>query len=84
VVRHSGAREARVELRAEPERAWLAITDSGRGFEVEKGRREGGLGLSSMQERIRLVRGTLIVKSDPGHGTRIEVCAPLVSQGADS
>jgi signal transduction histidine kinase len=57
------------------------VADSGRGFDVERRRREGGLGLSSMQERIRLIHGTLTVNSDPGRGTRIEVCAPLASPG---
>ena len=82
VVRHSGAKEARVELRAEADRVCLVVADSGRGFDVERRRREGGLGLSSMQERIRLIHGTLTVKSDPGRGTRIEVCAPLAEPGS--
>jgi signal transduction histidine kinase len=79
VVRHSGAREARVELSAEPDRVCLVVADRGRGFEVDQGWREGGLGLSSMQERIRLVGGSLTVSSLPGQGTRIEVCAPLTN-----
>jgi signal transduction histidine kinase len=78
VVRHSGAREARVELRAEPNHVCLVVADSGRGFEVER-RRQGGLGLLSMRERSRLIHATLTVRSEPGRGTRIEVRAPLVS-----
>ncbi|MCL4787920.1 MAG: hypothetical protein KJ070_14190 [Verrucomicrobia bacterium] len=81
VVRHSGARTARVELRAQADHISLVITDSGTGFDVERARREGGLGLSSMQERVRLVRGTLIVKSGPGSGTRIEAHIPLTGGG---
>jgi signal transduction histidine kinase/ligand-binding sensor domain-containing protein len=76
-VRHSGAAEARVELRVNSGRLVLIVTDSGRGFEVEQARREGGLGLSSMQERIRLVHGTLSVGSEPGRGARIEASVPL-------
>jgi signal transduction histidine kinase len=82
MVRHSGATEARVELRAERDRAFLIITDAGRGFDTAKGRGEGGLGLSSMQERVRLVQGTLAVRSEPGRGTRIEVFVPLTGLGA--
>jgi len=77
VVRHSGASEARVELRADSDRVRLMVTDSGKGFEVERARREGGLGLSSMQERVRLLHGTLSVGSEPGRGTRIEASVPL-------
>jgi signal transduction histidine kinase len=76
-IRHSGTSDARVQLHVNAERLVLIVTDTGRGFEVERSRREGGLGLSSMQERIRLVRGTLSVVSEPGHGTRIEASVPL-------
>lgn len=76
-VRHAGAREARVELGAAPGRVRLAVSDDGRGFDVERARREGGLGLSSMQERVRQVRGELKIESTPGRGTRLEASAPL-------
>lgn len=77
-IRHSGAAEAVVELRAEPDRILLTVSDTGSGFDVERARREGGLGLSSMQERVRLLHGTLAVTSAPGQGTRIEVSVPWV------
>lgn len=76
-VRHSGAQEARVELRADVDRLFLTVSDAGRGFDAARAQRESGLGLSSMQERVRLVQGTWSVRSEPGHGTRVEVCAPL-------
>jgi signal transduction histidine kinase len=75
-VRHGGTSEARVELRAEPDRLGLSVVDSGRGFDVDRARREGGLGLSSMQERVRHLAGTLEVRSEPGRGTRVEVWLP--------
>ncbi len=37
-----------------------------------------GLGLSSMAERVRLVRGKLAVDSEPGHGTTVTVRVPAV------
>jgi signal transduction histidine kinase/ligand-binding sensor domain-containing protein len=79
VVRHSGAPEARVELQAEPGQLRLVVSDSGQGFDTTRAGREGGLGLSSMQERIRLVRGAFSVDSRPGQGTRIEVRVPLTT-----
>jgi signal transduction histidine kinase/ligand-binding sensor domain-containing protein len=83
-IRHSGAAEARVEFRAEPDRILLTVSDTGGGFDVERARREGGLGLSSMQERVRLLHGTLLVTSAPGRGTRIEVSVPCVRRGSDA
>ncbi|HMO66559.1 MAG TPA: histidine kinase, partial [Verrucomicrobiota bacterium] len=55
----------------------LTVSDDGRGFDVERARRAGRLGLSSMQERVRLVRGELKIESAPGRGSRIEASAPL-------
>jgi signal transduction histidine kinase len=68
-------------LRTEAGRACLTVTDAGRSFEVEQAKRRGGLGLSSMQERVRLLAGVLTVKSAPGEGTRIHVCVPLARPG---
>jgi signal transduction histidine kinase len=55
------------------------VSDEGAGFDVQKARTKGGLGLLSMHERANLVRGTLSVDSVPGEGTRIQVTVPLGS-----
>jgi signal transduction histidine kinase len=39
-----------------------------------------GLGLTSMQERVRMVHGTFAIESKPMAGTTIEVRVPLESQ----
>ena len=36
-----------------------------------------GLGIVSMEERVRLVVGTLNIRSRPGDGTRVAVEVPL-------
>jgi signal transduction histidine kinase len=41
----------------------------------------GGLGLISMRERLRVVRGHLVVESRPSRGTRIRVRVPLPTNG---
>lgn len=55
----------------------LTVADDGKGFDPEAARRAGGLGLSSMQERVRLVRGTIAIHSSIGKGTRVELIVPL-------
>jgi signal transduction histidine kinase len=52
------------------------ITDNGVGFDPQAARSCGGLGLLSMEERIRLVGGTLAISSSPGQGTRVEARVP--------
>ena len=78
VVRHSRATAARVELAGDTHGLRVTITDDGQGFDVNGPTHTGGLGLVSMQERMRLVRGTIAVSSNLGQGTRVEATAPLV------
>ena len=76
VVKHSGASTAKVALSCTDFELSLLVSDSGRGFNLAAISPEGSLGLVSMQERVRLVRGTLSVRSEEGKGTRIEVRVP--------
>jgi two-component system NarL family sensor kinase len=60
----------------------LCIKDHGIGFDVHSTQDKGGLGLISMQERARLVRGDFTLKTLPGRGATITVHVPLIAQGA--
>jgi two-component system, LuxR family, sensor kinase FixL len=76
VVKHSGAAGAKVALTADEKELCLIVSDQGRGFDsLAVG--SGSLGLVSMRERVRLVRGQIYVQSRKGAGTRIEVHVPL-------
>ncbi len=79
-IRHSQAREACAELKIEANQICLTISDAGKGFDLTKVSREGGLGLISMRERLRQERGTFKLDSSPGQGTRVEVRARLKSR----
>jgi signal transduction histidine kinase len=57
----------------------LAIADDGVGFNPEKMRANGSLGLVSMGERARFVHGLLSVESHVGKGTRVEVSVPIAA-----
>lgn len=82
VAKHSGTAEAKVELCGQCDRIDLCISDSGAGFDAKSALGEGGLGLISMRERLRLVGGRLAVESEPSHGTRIRACIPLSGASA--
>ena len=77
VIKHSGASIARVKLRRRNDVLFLLITDAGKGFCVETARLKGRLGLTSMEERLRLANGELIIRSWPNGGTQIEARIPL-------
>jgi PAS domain S-box-containing protein len=81
VVKHSGARHARVELRGSEDGVSLRVVDDGIGF--DRSTRDGneGLGFISMRERLHLVGGAIVIDSRPSEGTRIDVRVPLSALG---
>jgi signal transduction histidine kinase len=76
VARHAAAGHVDVLLVATPEQVRLVVEDDGRGFEASAvpGERHGLVG---MNERARMLGGSLEVRSSPGAGTRVEVAVPL-------
>ena len=82
VTRHAQAAQVDIELICEDEVVSLSVRDNGVGFDAGQLAQVGGhLGLLSMRERVRLVKGTLEVESARTHGTQIRAEIPL-SQGA--
>jgi PAS domain S-box-containing protein len=82
-VKHSGARHVEVGLSGTPGEIHLAVSDRGVGFDSEAAKEGRGLGLVSMQERLKLMRGTLSIESQPKRGTTIHARVPL-SSGSSS
>jgi signal transduction histidine kinase len=79
VVRHSGANRAGILLRKDDDWIELQVSDSGQGFDTEAAARGEGLGLVSMDERVKLLRGTFEVSSILGTGTTVRARVPLNS-----
>jgi PAS domain S-box-containing protein len=77
VVKHSGAKQAQVELRSANDEIRLRIVDAGLGFDAAFRNTDVGIGLVGMRERLRLVGGSLSVQSTPMRGTEILAEAPL-------
>jgi signal transduction histidine kinase len=76
-TKHSGVKRADVQLSEYTGEIHLTISDSGKGFDIEAARQGRGLGLTSMQERVRLVNGTVEIRSKPMGGTVIRIRVPL-------
>jgi PAS domain S-box-containing protein len=83
-VKHSGVNQFKVELSATSTELQLEVTDAGAGFDVDETKKNRGLGLVSMQERVHLVRGKFSLDSHPGKGTRILVVVPLLDENGNS
>jgi signal transduction histidine kinase/ABC-type uncharacterized transport system substrate-binding protein len=73
---HAKAGHASVTLTRRGSDLVLTITDDGRGFDLAEARGHG-LGLISLEERVRLVGGRLTIATEPQHGTKIEVVVPV-------
>jgi signal transduction histidine kinase len=74
-IKHSGARNIRVQLKSDRDAIALTVIDDGAGFDVDVAAGKG-LGLLSMHERAESVGGTLRVVSRKGAGTRLQVTVP--------
>jgi signal transduction histidine kinase len=77
VAKHAGVKEAMVTLGTAGAELVLRVEDSGAGFDPTAVRTEPGLGLASMEERVRLVQARLTIASAPGRGTTVEVRVPV-------
>lgn len=78
VAKHAAVNEARVGLIVTATELVLSVQDEGVGFDPTERTGHPGLGLSSMEERMRLVQGKLSLTSAPGKGTTVEAHVPLI------
>ncbi|NQU43677.1 PAS domain S-box protein [bacterium] len=85
VVKHAGVTQARVELtRQGDDHLRVEVSDGGVGFETSEmwdrsSRMSGGFGLFSIRERLQMLGGRLEISSEPQHGSRFTLIAPMRS-----
>jgi signal transduction histidine kinase/ABC-type uncharacterized transport system substrate-binding protein len=84
IVKHSGAKQVRIEFSGAFSTIRLRIVDAGVGFDPGSRTARGGLGLASMRERLRLIGGSIAIHSVHMEGTEIVVEAPGVSPSAEN
>src|SRR5215469_3672572 len=76
VLKHSGAKEAQLEIVADRDWIRMRVVDAGRGLN-SKSKHAAGLGLLSMKERVSVVGGEFLARQRPERGTEIKVLIPL-------
>lgn len=83
VAKHGKASEAVVTLSGSRFGLGLSVRDTGQGFASDQpaAPNHQGLGLKSMQERLRLVNGVFTVQSRPGYGTKVCAWIPFSEGG---
>ncbi|GAC1639554.1 MAG: GAF domain-containing sensor histidine kinase [Herpetosiphon sp.] len=76
VVRHASACSITLDLAISPGEARLVVEDDGVGFDPQASA-QGHYGLIGLNERARLLGGTLEIASTRGSGTRLQITIPL-------
>jgi PAS domain S-box-containing protein len=75
VHKHAEASQVAITIKVYPEIVAITLADNGKGFDLEEikdrpGERRG-LGVASMEERLRMLGSRFSLTSRPGHGTRL-------------
>jgi len=86
VWKHSKATKVDVVIQFRDWETTVTVSDNGSGFEQQEGlglARSGKLGLVGMQERARLLEGTLTISSRLGKGTTVVLNIPNKNNFAD-
>lgn len=77
ITKHSQATETLVKIEREDNAVHLLIKDNGIGFDHEKEHQGHGLGLKTMDKRIRMMGGTIQIQTGRERGTMINVYIPI-------
>jgi signal transduction histidine kinase len=84
VVKHARSKRATVRCTVSDESLCLDVIDPGVGFEVQTinrlPTRQGGFGLFSIRERLKLMGGSIDIHSIVGEGTTVRIRVPLKPQ----
>jgi len=73
ILKHSKATEALVQICFHEEGLDLTVEDNGIGMPPERRSSSSGMGLQSIQDRIKATNGHMEIKSEPDHGTGIYI-----------
>jgi PAS domain S-box-containing protein len=80
IAKHAHATEVSVAIKREPGGVSFRLADNGDGFDVQEvlasDSRKRGLGLAALEERVRMMGGSLQMWSQIGIGTRISFFIP--------
>ena len=76
ILKHAKATSVEIKIKKLPQKILVKIADNGIGFDPIQARREHSLGLKTMAERIRILKGTISISSKLGQGTIIQTEIP--------
>lgn len=88
IGKHAQATKVTVAVKRQEGRVSFRVEDNGKGFNVSQilasGAIDKGLGLAAMDERVRMLKGSLNISSQIGRGTEITFSIPIEVKGNPS
>jgi signal transduction histidine kinase len=81
-VRHATARSINVRVKSEGDQLEVSVTDDGLGFDST--RRDAGLGLRGIEERVKELHGVMTIGNAVGRGTRLSIRLPWPARSTEA
>jgi PAS domain S-box-containing protein len=81
IGRHARAAQASVHIEKQGGSVLCNVDDDGKGFDVDQvlgtDHADHGMGIRIMKERVRMLGGSLDLRSEPGEGTHLAILIPI-------
>lgn len=81
VVRHAQAQQVHIKIEVNNDMLCLMVRDNGVGFDISANQQTGN-GLTSLYQRAESINGQLRILSEPGQGTTVSFCGPVIKRVA--
>lgn len=78
IARHAEATQVEITVTRNPGELCFEVRDNGKGFDRNTVASAKSFGVVGMRERVAMLNGKFELDSEPGHGTRVRVCVPVV------
>lgn len=81
---HASASHVGLTIARDDDAISMSIADDGSGFDLDAARSGSGMGLASLEERVRILHGTVSIRSARGAGTEVALRIPAAPNPSSS
>ena len=80
IVKHAKAKTVMVSIKKEGNSIITLVSDNGKGFDVTEGKNKNSLGLKTLFERVKIMKGKLSIDSQLNNGTSFIFSIPIKNE----
>lgn len=77
--KHAEASAIFIQILETDDKLFIAVEDDGKGFDLEKAQIKNGMGLKSLDSRVKFLNGLMKYNSKAGEGTSVNITIPLLT-----